>query len=86
MSTVSLREIAIDGRPASVHVGGQGEPLLLVHGGWGGASMHWAPVWDQLAERPDAAAGRARRSGLCCRPPPPGGRMSGAMEPHRRAA
>ncbi|MGK3966985.1 alpha/beta fold hydrolase [Sorangium sp. So ce118] len=51
MSTVSSREIAIDGRPASVHVGGQGEPLLLVHGGWGGASMHWAPVWDQLAER-----------------------------------
>ncbi|WP_437549384.1 alpha/beta hydrolase [Sorangium sp. So ce367] len=51
MSTVSVKEIAIDGRPASVHVGGQGEPLLLVHGAWGGASLHWAPVWERLAER-----------------------------------
>ncbi|WP_434045465.1 MULTISPECIES: alpha/beta fold hydrolase [Sorangium] len=51
MSTVSLREIAIDGQPASVHVGGRGEPLLLVHGGWGGASMHWSSVWERLAER-----------------------------------
>ncbi|WP_437734922.1 alpha/beta fold hydrolase [Sorangium sp. So ce1335] len=51
MSTVSLREIAIDGLPASVHVGGQGEPLLLVHGGWGGASMHWSAVWERFAER-----------------------------------
>ncbi len=41
----------IDGRPASVWVGGQGEALLLVHGAWGGAAMHWAPVWDRLAER-----------------------------------
>ncbi|WP_438018154.1 alpha/beta hydrolase [Sorangium sp. So ce315] len=51
MSTVSLKEIAIDGRPASVHVGGQGEPLLLVHGGWGGAPMHWSAVWEWFAER-----------------------------------
>ncbi|WP_437968523.1 alpha/beta hydrolase [Sorangium sp. So ce260] len=51
MSTVSLKEIAIDGLPASVHAGGKGDALLLVHGGWGGASMHWAPVWEQLADR-----------------------------------
>ncbi|WP_437725380.1 alpha/beta fold hydrolase [Sorangium sp. So ce861] len=70
MSTVSLQEIAIDGRPASVHVGGQGDALLLVHGGWGGASMHWAPVWEQLAERarviaPDLpGVGRTDTAGL----------------------
>jgi pimeloyl-ACP methyl ester carboxylesterase len=41
----------IDGRTAHVWLGGQGEPLLLVHGAWGGAAMHWAPVWNRLAER-----------------------------------
>ncbi|WP_437677621.1 alpha/beta fold hydrolase [Sorangium sp. So ce131] len=70
MSTVSLKELAVDGRPARAYTGGQGEPLLLVHGGWGGASMHWAPVWDQLAERyqviaPDLPGiGRSDQEGL----------------------
>jgi len=36
---------------ATVHVGGTGEPLLLLHGGWGGAAMHWSSVWTPLAER-----------------------------------
>ena len=50
VSVVVSREVTIDGRPASVWLGGQGEPLLLVHGAWGGAAMHWAPVWARLAE------------------------------------
>jgi len=41
----------VEGRPAKVWSGGQGEPLLLVHGAWGGAAMHWAPVWERLAEQ-----------------------------------
>lgn len=35
--------------PARYHEGGQGEPLLLLHGGWGGAQLHWSRVWDRLA-------------------------------------
>ena len=42
-------EIAVDGRPTYVWSGGAGIPLVLLHGGWGGAEMHWAPVWDALA-------------------------------------
>lgn len=34
---------------AKVWTGGQGDPLVLVHGGWGGAEMHWGLVWDELA-------------------------------------
>jgi 2-hydroxy-6-oxonona-2,4-dienedioate hydrolase len=46
-----LREVEVGGRPSKVWTGGEGEPLVLVHGGWGGAEMHWAPVWERLAER-----------------------------------
>jgi 2-hydroxy-6-oxonona-2,4-dienedioate hydrolase len=42
-------EFAVDGRPVYVWRGGAGISLLLLHGGWGGAQMHWAPVWDALA-------------------------------------
>ncbi|MBN8658685.1 MAG: alpha/beta fold hydrolase [Anaerolineae bacterium] len=31
--------------------GGQGDPLLLVHGGIGNAEVHWKHIWDQLAEK-----------------------------------
>ncbi len=31
--------------------GGEGDVLLLVHGGWGGAEMHWSTVWNELARR-----------------------------------
>jgi 2-hydroxy-6-oxonona-2,4-dienedioate hydrolase len=48
---IEERWLTVQGKPAHVYVGGQGEPLLLVHGGWGGAPMHWAPVWEQLAKR-----------------------------------
>lgn len=43
--------IPVDGRPARVFVGGHGQPLLLVHGAWGGAALHFRPVWDRLADR-----------------------------------
>lgn len=51
MSKLELKEVTVDGQPARVHVGGQGTPLLLVHGAWGGAATHWGPVWEKLAER-----------------------------------
>jgi 3-oxoadipate enol-lactonase len=44
-------ELTVDGKPARVHAGGDGEPLVLVHGAWGGAAMHWSPVWERLAAR-----------------------------------
>ncbi len=50
--TIALAEsIQVRGRTARVHVGGAGAPLLLVHGGWGGAAMHWERVWERLASR-----------------------------------
>lgn len=36
---------------AQVWVGGEGLPLVLLHGGWGGAEAHWERVWNQLAQR-----------------------------------
>ena len=47
---VSRAEITVDGRPTFVWTGGAGDPLLLLHGAWAGAEVHWAPVWDRLAE------------------------------------
>lgn len=48
-----VREIpvTVEGQATRVFVGGRGERLLLIHGGWGGASMHWSTVWERLAER-----------------------------------
>jgi 2-hydroxy-6-oxonona-2,4-dienedioate hydrolase len=48
---IALHEATVRGRRAKVWIGGAGEPLLLIHGAWGGAAMHWAGVWDALAER-----------------------------------
>jgi len=42
-------EIVVDGRAAYVWRAGAGESLLLLHGGWGGAEMHWSAMWDALA-------------------------------------
>jgi pimeloyl-ACP methyl ester carboxylesterase len=47
---VTPTDIEVDGRPARVWVGGDGEALVLLHGGWGGARPHWSTVWDRLAE------------------------------------
>lgn len=48
---VTLREIEVGARPSKAWVGGEGETILLVHGGWGGAEMHWSRVWEPLARR-----------------------------------
>jgi pimeloyl-ACP methyl ester carboxylesterase len=47
---VEPTEVLVRGKPARVFVGGAGDALLLVHGGWAGARMHWSRVWDALAE------------------------------------
>jgi 2-hydroxy-6-oxonona-2,4-dienedioate hydrolase len=39
----------VQGRPTRVFCGGNGSPVLLVHGGWGGAHFHWSAVWEALA-------------------------------------
>ena len=41
---VTAHEVVVQGRPVTVWLGGKGEPLLLLHGAWGGAAIHWAPV------------------------------------------
>lgn len=48
---MQLREVTFDGRRTRVWVGGEGQPLLLLHGAWGDAQSHWAGVWDALSER-----------------------------------
>ncbi len=48
---MTVREVEVGGRRSKVWTGGEGEPLVLVHGGWGGAEIHWEPVWERLAER-----------------------------------
>jgi pimeloyl-ACP methyl ester carboxylesterase len=67
---VHERTVSVEGRPARAFVGGKGEPLLLIHGGWGGAAMHWGSVWEELASRfaivaPDLPGiGRVDQEGL----------------------
>jgi len=48
---VSRTEVALNHRSAHVWTGGRGEPVVLLHGAWSGARLHWSPVWDELAER-----------------------------------
>jgi 2-hydroxy-6-oxonona-2,4-dienedioate hydrolase len=48
---IRLEEVDVGARRAKVWMGGSGETLLLLHGAWGGAEMHWAAVWEPLAER-----------------------------------
>ena len=43
------RDLRVQGRPAQVFHGGTGPGLLLLHGGWGGARLHWEPLWEELA-------------------------------------
>jgi 3-oxoadipate enol-lactonase len=44
--------VALGNTAGRVHVGGAGQPIVLVHGGWsGGAAMHWSAAWDLLAAR-----------------------------------
>ncbi len=49
--TLEALNLTIGGQPITGLHAGSGDPLLLVHGGWGGASMHWSAVVDRLATR-----------------------------------
>src|SRR5574341_99087 len=52
---VRVVTLEVEGRTARLHVGGRegpdAETVLLLHGAWGGAALHWAPIWDRLSER-----------------------------------
>jgi 2-hydroxy-6-oxonona-2,4-dienedioate hydrolase len=58
MSEAPIREVTtrVAGAEARALVGGHGERLLLVHGGWGGASLHWGPVLAGLARHFEVVA------------------------------
>jgi 2-hydroxy-6-oxonona-2,4-dienedioate hydrolase len=43
--------ITVQGRPARLWRGGAGAPVILLQGGMADAELHWAPIWDRLAER-----------------------------------
>jgi pimeloyl-ACP methyl ester carboxylesterase len=49
------RVLEIGGRAARVHVGGLEAPdapvMVLLHGAWGDAALHWGKIWDRLGER-----------------------------------
>jgi 2-hydroxy-6-oxonona-2,4-dienedioate hydrolase len=47
---IERHEVEVGGVPTYVWTGGQGDPLLLLHGAWGGAQMHWEGVWEELAK------------------------------------
>jgi 2-hydroxy-6-oxonona-2,4-dienedioate hydrolase len=50
-ATVTRHEVVVGARRVKVWTGGQGEALVLLHGAWGGAEMHWSRVWAALAQR-----------------------------------
>lgn len=46
---MEARSLVVEGRPARVFSAGRGsDAFLLLHGGWGGAAMHWSAVWERL--------------------------------------
>jgi pimeloyl-ACP methyl ester carboxylesterase len=45
------RVINVNNKPVNFWQGGQGAPLILVHGGIGNAEVHWQNVWNQFAEQ-----------------------------------
>ncbi|MFN8433441.1 MAG: alpha/beta hydrolase [Anaerolineales bacterium] len=45
------KTISLNNQTITYWQGGSGAPLLLIHGGIGNAELHWAPIWNQLAER-----------------------------------
>lgn len=48
---VTKTSIMVEGRSVNLWSGGGGEAIVLVHGAWGGAAMHWDRIWEPLAER-----------------------------------
>lgn len=45
------KTINVQGNRVNFWLGGQGAPLLLIHGGIGNAEVHWSSVWNQLAKK-----------------------------------
>lgn len=56
MGQVLERKLTVQERPARVWRGGSGPALLLLHGGFGDARLHWEPVWTALADSFTVAA------------------------------
>ena len=50
LTSVEVRELAVDGTPIAYRVAGEGEPLVLVHG-LSGSWRWWGPVLAPLTER-----------------------------------
>lgn len=52
MNDTLIRTVQLEvmDRAVDVREGGDGPPLLLIHGGWGGATA-WSRVWNALAHR-----------------------------------
>jgi 2-hydroxy-6-oxonona-2,4-dienedioate hydrolase len=48
---MNQQTIHVNNKPVNIWLGGQGQPLLLIHGGIGNAEVHWSSVWSQLSER-----------------------------------
>ena len=48
--SMEARTFDVEGWPARVWVGGQGTPIVLLHGRWGGALLQWGPVLTELSE------------------------------------
>jgi pimeloyl-ACP methyl ester carboxylesterase len=54
--TLQRLDVLVRGRTVRVARAGSGAAVLLVHGGWGGADMHWGQAWQRLTARHDVIA------------------------------
>jgi 2-hydroxy-6-oxonona-2,4-dienedioate hydrolase len=48
--------LSVGGRQVHLWRGGEGPPLVLLHGGAADAERHWSTIWDRLAARYDIIA------------------------------
>jgi pimeloyl-ACP methyl ester carboxylesterase len=48
---VERKKLRFNGSEIIVYHGGNGPALLLLHGAWAGAKLHWSSVWDRLSGR-----------------------------------
>lgn len=48
---MQLKTITLQNQTIHFWHGGEGAPLLIIHGGIGNAELHWKHVWSQLAEK-----------------------------------
>jgi pimeloyl-ACP methyl ester carboxylesterase len=49
-NAIARSDVSLPSGRAEVYAGGEGAPLLLLHGGWDDATQ-WSSVWDALARR-----------------------------------